>query len=79
MSDPDVLKRALKAFRKRLNLMRSEEESRLSHGAMTKGRQSAIVGIQPPSGFPREVWDELVQQGRLREESRGMYSLVEGP
>jgi hypothetical protein len=77
MIDPDVLKKAMKAFRKRLKLMRKDDESRLSHGAMTKGYRSAIVGIRPPADFPPEVWDELVRQGRLRKESHGMYALAE--
>lgn len=77
MADPDTLKKALKAFRKRLKLMRQDDESRLGHGAMTAGHTSAIVGIRPPAGFPPEAWEELVQQGILRHESGGMYALSE--
>ena len=77
MPDPEQLKKALKAFRKRLNLMRQDDESRLSHGAMTKGSQSSIVGVRPPDIFPQEIWDELVRQGKLRQEGHGLYSLVD--
>lgn len=76
MIEPEELKKALKAFRRRLNRMRLDDESRLSHGAMTQGYTSAIVGIRPPAEFPKEVWDELVKQGKLKPEQHGMYSLA---
>jgi hypothetical protein len=75
--DADLLKRAMKAYRKRLKLMKQDDESRLSHGAMTKGEASAIVGIRPPGEFPQEVWEELVKQGQLRYEGHGLYALAE--
>ena len=77
MPDPETLKRALKAFRKRLKLMRQDDESRLGHGAMTGGHTSAIVGIRPPSDFPADVWTELARQGLLRDEGRGMFALAD--
>lgn len=75
MADAETLKRALKAFRKRLRLMRQDDESRLGHGAMTQGHTSAIVGIRPPAEFPADVWEELARQGALRDEGHGMYAL----
>lgn len=75
MPDPEVLKQAFKAFRKRLKLARQDDESRLGHGAMTGGHESAIVGIRPPGGFPQEVWDELVKKGQLKDEGHGMYAI----
>ena len=77
MADPETLKRALKAFKKRIKLMKQDDESRLSHGAMTMGERSAIVGIRPPGEFPAEVWEELVKQGSLRYEGHGLYALTE--
>ena len=77
MSDREELKKALKAFRKKLRRFREDDESRLSHGAMTKGYSSAIVGIRPPGEFPREIWEELVKEGRLKSEGQGTYSIVE--
>jgi hypothetical protein len=72
---PDVLKSALKAFRKRLKLTRLDEESRLSSRALTGGRRSSIVAIQPPAQFPREVWDALVDAGSLKREGT-LYRLA---
>jgi hypothetical protein len=75
---PEVLKSALKAFRKRLKLTRLDEESKLGASRpMTGGKKSAIVGIIPPNQYPREVWDELARQGKLKYTGKGFYELVE--
>lgn len=71
------LKRALKAFRKRLKLTRLDAESKLGVGPMSGGSSSRIVGITPPDQYPRAVWEELVKQGKLTHAGQGMYSLVE--
>ena len=76
MFDKEELKKAMKAFKKRLKVLRLDDESRLSHGAMTKGEGSAIAGIQPPDQFPKEIWDELVSLGKLKVEGYGTYSIV---
>lgn len=73
---PEELKRALKAFKKRLKLMRLDEESKVGVGPMSGGRPSSIVAITPPNRYPREVWDALVEQGRLKKASQGQYELV---
>jgi len=73
---PQYLKQALKAFKKRLKLTRLDEESSLGGGPFSSGRSSGIVAIQPPSQYPREVWEKLVEQGRLRRAGGGMYELV---
>lgn len=74
---PQELKRALKAFRKRLKLMRLDDESKLGAGPLSGGRDSGVVAIRPPYEFPKEVWDELVQQGRLKDAGHGLYELVQ--
>ncbi|HVC95421.1 MAG TPA: hypothetical protein VND64_17120 [Pirellulales bacterium] len=73
----EELKRALKAFKKRLKLTRLDEESGLGGGKMTGGRTSGIVAITPPNQFPRAVWEELVKQGKLRASDQGLYELGE--
>ncbi len=73
--DPMQLKKALKAFRKRLKLTRLDDESRLGHGAMSSGGRSGIVAIPPPNQYPQAVWDELVRQGKLRDARHGLYEL----
>jgi hypothetical protein len=76
-TDPETLKRAMKAFRKRMKLTRLNEESKLGRNPLTAGRKSSVVGIIPPHEFDRTVWDELVRQGRLRDAGGGFFELVE--
>jgi hypothetical protein len=73
----DELKKAYKAFKKRLKLTRLDEESKLGGGAMSSGRKSEIVAIMPPGQFPPAVWDELVRQGKLKKAGHGTYELVD--
>ena len=75
--DPATLKKAMKAFRKRLKLTRLDDESKLGYRPMTGGRKSDIVAIMAPYGYPKEVWDELVAQGKLKDGGGGFYELVE--
>jgi hypothetical protein len=72
---PDVLKAALKAFKKRLKLTQLDDASRIGRGPMSSGQKSTIDGITPPDQYPRSVWEELVKQGRLKHASHGMYAL----
>jgi hypothetical protein len=74
---PEELRKALKAFKKRLKLARLDADSQLGRGAMTGGSRSGIVSIQPPREFPKTVWDELVRQGRLRYVGNGLYEPVD--
>jgi hypothetical protein len=67
------LKRAYKAFKKRMKLTRLDDESGLSKGS----KRSAITGITPPAGFPAAIWEELVAQGKLKREGSGTYSLAQ--
>jgi hypothetical protein len=74
--DQEVLRRAMKAFEKSLRTTQLADESGLGGRGMSGGRHSGIVGIQPPSRFTREVWNELVRQGRLRGGQHGIYELA---
>lgn len=74
---PEYLKKALKAFKKRLKLTRLDEESNLGGGPFSKGGDSGIVAIQPPREFPRAVWDKLVEQHKLRSAGSGTYEIVD--
>jgi len=69
-------KRALKAFKKRLKLMRLDDESRIGGASMSSGVESGIVAIRPPGKYPQEVWDELVRKGRLKKTGPGLYECV---
>ena len=74
--DDDQLKRAFLAFRKRLKLTRLDQESKLGASRpMTSGKKSDGLGIVPPTDFPREVWQELARQGRIKDMGGGFYGL----
>jgi hypothetical protein len=71
---PEVLKKAMKAFKKRLKLTALDEDSRLGRGAFSAGTQG-ICAIQPPNQYPPEVWEELCRQGKLRHSGHGLFEL----
>lgn len=73
---PETLKAAFKAFKKRLKLTQLDDASRIGRGPMSSGAGSSIAGITPPNQYPRAVWEELVNQGKLRHAGHGMYSLA---
>ncbi len=73
----ETVKRAMKAFRKRLKVTRLDEESRIGGNPLTKGEESTIIGVVPPPHYPAEIWDELVELGRLRKASGGVYELMD--
>lgn len=78
LPDPQQLKAAMKAFRKRLKLTQLDDQSRIGRGPMSSGQASGIVAIMPPDQYPEAVWEELVRQGKLRRAGGGMYELT-GP
>ncbi len=73
---PEELRKAMKAFKKRLKLARLDDESSLGHGPMTGGKSSSIVAVMPPNQYPKAVWDELVARGRLKYAGQGLYQLA---
>ncbi|MEE8460272.1 MAG: hypothetical protein V3S08_10365 [Phycisphaerales bacterium] len=75
--DPAEIKRAMKAFRKRLKLTRLNEESKLGRNPLTSGKKSDVVAIMPPHQYPDAIWKELVVRGRLKDAGNGFYELVE--
>jgi hypothetical protein len=74
---PEMLKSALKAFKKRLKLTSLDEDSRLGRGAFSAGH-TGVFAVRPPNQFPQEVWDELCRQGKLRNSGHGLYELPKG-
>lgn len=76
--DRDLLKRAMRAFRKRLGVTVLDAESNLGGRGLSAGRSSDISGITPPRDYPREIWLELARQGRLRNAGQGVFELGRG-
>lgn len=71
---PETLKNAMKAFKKRLKLTALDDDSRLGRGPFSGG-PTGVFAIRPPDQYPREVWDELCRQGKLRPSGHGLYEL----
>jgi hypothetical protein len=76
-STEEELRKALKAFKKRLKLTQLEEDSRLGRSPLT-GNKTQVLSIQPPSGSGREIWEELADKGYLTRDGGGFYALVPG-
>ncbi len=75
--DAEVLKEAMKAFRRRLKLVKLDHESKLSARALTGGRKADFQAILPPREFDDAVWEALVAEGKLRDAGGGFYMLPE--
>lgn len=71
----EELRLAMKAFRKRLKLMRLDDESGLGYGPTSSGRESGIAAIRPPDQFPKIIWKELAKQGKIKNDGGGLYSI----
>ncbi len=72
-SDED-LKKAHRAFKKKLKLQQLEDDSKLGR-AKTTGQRTTVLSIQPPSGFGREIWGVLAARGFLKPDGGGCYAL----
>ena len=77
--DRDLLKRAMRAFRKRLGVTVLDAESSTGGGPLSGGKSTDISGITPPRDYPREIWLELARQGRLVNAGQGVFELGRGP
>lgn len=64
---------AYRAFHKRLKVSRLADESKLGGRYTSGGRHSEIDAIQPPDGFPNEIWPALVRAGKLKDAGGGFY------
>ena len=71
---PEELKQALKSFRKRLNAIQREEDSKLGRGPIGHGKET-ITAIQLPPGFSAVIWEELLTLGYIKNDGRGFYCL----
>ena len=78
MATEDEMKKAMKAFKKRLKLTQLDDDSRLSPRPMSSGSKSKVISIQPPAGFGKEIWEELADKGFLKRDGIGFFQMVEG-
>lgn len=71
----EELRKAMKAFKKRLKLTRLDDEAKLGHGPMSGGKSSGVVAIMPPSQYRKAIWEALVAADRLKYAGQGLYQL----
>ncbi len=69
------LKRAMKAFRRKIKTLRRDDESRLGSRYVTYGRTSNIAAITPPTEYPMPVWEKLAELGRIKKAGQGTFEL----
>jgi len=69
------LKRALRAFRRKIKTLRRDDESRIGSRYTTTGRPSNICAITPPHDYPAPVWEKLVELKRLKRAGQGTFQL----
>ncbi|QNN25330.1 hypothetical protein HED60_02455 [Planctomycetales bacterium ZRK34] len=68
---------ALQAFKKRLKLIRLDDESQVdARNPLSKGGKSEVSSIMPPNEWPAAVWNELVRRGKLKHTGKGFYELT---
>jgi len=77
--NPETLRDAMKAFRKRLKLTQLDHESRLGRSPLTTGKDAAFDSILPPHQYPAAVWETLTVMGELVTTGRGYYKLPKPP
>lgn len=72
----EVLKKAYKAFKKRLKLAKLDDSS-TAGGALSSG-DKGLTAVSPPDTYGAEVWEQLARQGRLKSVGYGLYELGKG-
>ena len=73
---PEVLKAALKAFKKRMKLTQLDDESRVGRSPMSGGQKSSIAAIRSARPISACHLGRACEQGKLTNASHGMYALV---
>ncbi|MCH2135603.1 MAG: hypothetical protein MK101_03355 [Phycisphaerales bacterium] len=77
--DEQVLRDAMKAFRRRLKLTKLDHESRLGRSPLSTGKGADFESILPPRQFDDGVWAQLAARGELTATGRGFYALPKPP
>ncbi|MAC19663.1 MAG: hypothetical protein CMJ23_08350 [Phycisphaerae bacterium] len=71
----EVLRDAMRAYRKRMKLTKLDQESKLARSPLSSGKDATFDAIIPPNQFPPEVWWALVANGELEATGEGFYKI----
>lgn len=74
----DDLAAAMRAFKKRLKIVRLNDESKLGGRYTSGGRTSKVDAIEPPGDFDPLIWKALARDGKLTDTGGGFYALPKG-
>ncbi|MDG2200861.1 MAG: hypothetical protein P8K80_06725 [Phycisphaerales bacterium] len=75
----EELRKAMKAFRRRLKLTKLDHESKLGRSPLSTGKDADFDSIIPPMEFSPETWKVLAARGELESTGRGFYMLPKAP
>ena len=75
----EELRSAMKAYRKRLKLIKLDHESKLGHSPLSTGKGADFESIIPPEQWAPEVWKVLAAKGELESTGQGFYKLPDVP
>jgi hypothetical protein len=75
MATKEERDKAFKAFKKRLKIYQAVASGSSAPASHLSREKFTIVGVEPPPGFPPEVWDELVEKGKLKKGRGNTYEL----
>ncbi len=71
----EVLREAMRAYRKRVRVTKLDQESQLARSPLSSGKDADIDAIVPPNQFPPEVWRTLAHRGELEATGDGFYRI----
>jgi hypothetical protein len=75
----EILREAMKAFRKRMKLTKLDHESKIGRSPLTGGKDAEFDSILPPHQYAPEVWKILAMKGKLESVGKGFYKLPDQP
>jgi hypothetical protein len=76
MATKEERDKAMKAFKKRLKLYQADAAGSSAPASHLSRERATITAINPPDTFPAEVWEELVEKGKLKKVGRNMYEIA---
>ena len=76
MATKEERDKAMKAFKKRLKIYQADAAGSSGPASHLSRDRGTITAINPPDSFPPEIWDELVEKGKLKKVGRNLYEIA---
>ena len=68
-----TMREALKVFRRRVKLIKLDQESKLGVGPLSGGKDANFDSIMAPHDYPMHVWKALAKDGQLIDGGGGFF------